>query len=58
MVYKMKPIFGEMLTADFYPDDANGKYIEIAITAPIDTNVLPGEVVLLDKEEYLALIKE
>jgi len=57
MRYKIKPIFGKMATADFYPDDGKGDYIEITITAPVDTNVLPGEVVLLDKDEYLALIK-
>jgi len=57
MRYKMKPIFGKMVTADFYPDDANGDYIQITIAAPYDTNVSPGEVVLLDKDEYLALIK-
>lgn len=54
----IKPIFGKMTTADFYPKDAKGKYIEITITAPFDTKVWPGEVVLLDKDEYLKLKKE
>ena len=54
--FTMKPVFAKMATADFYPEDANGKYIEITVTAPVDTTVLPGDVVILDKDEYLALI--
>ena len=56
--HKMKPIFGKMLTADFYPEGANEEYITITITAPFDTKVLPGDVVLMDKEEYLNLVRD
>ncbi len=55
---KQKPIFARMASADFYPEGAEDKYIEITVTAPFDTIVLPGDVVIIDKDEYLALIKE
>lgn len=54
---RRKPIFAQMASADFYPEGAEEKYIKITVAAPFDTIVLPGEVVIIDKDEYLDLIK-
>lgn len=52
---KQKPIFATMASADFYPEGANEKYIEITVNAPFDTIVLPGKVVIVSEEDYLEL---
>lgn len=56
--FVMKPVFAKMATADFYPEGANEKYIEITVQAPFDTEVFPGDVVILDANEYKKLIQE
>jgi hypothetical protein len=53
---KQQPIFATMACADFYPEGAEEKYIEITVTAPFNTIVFPGEVVIISKEDYLVLI--
>ena len=44
-----------MATADFYPEGVNAKYIEVIITAPFDTEIFAGKVVLMDAKDYKSL---
>lgn len=52
---KMKPTLVSMSSADFYPEGAGGEYIEITVCAPFKTVVLPGNMFLIDEEEYYKL---
>jgi len=54
-IIKQKPIFATMATADFYPEGAEGKYIEITVTAPFDSIPMAGKVVILAEEEFVKL---
>lgn len=37
---------GVIASADFYPDDGDGTYIEITIQAPKSAHVYPGQVTI------------
>lgn len=53
----MKPIFAEISHADFYPEGRDDDLIEIVLSAPADTAVGAGKVVIIDLEAYEQLIK-
>ncbi len=50
-------IFGEMSSADFYPEGREDE-IDIIISAPKNTKITAGKVVIMDIETYSKLTKE
>ncbi len=46
----LKPIFAKVSNVNFYPDGMESEAIEITYTAPKDTEVIAGDVVIVPIE--------
>lgn len=53
---KFNLIFGKMSSADFYPK-GKATEIDIIISAPKDTKIFAGNVVIMDEEIYNELLE-
>lgn len=52
----METIFAEMESADFYPEDLEDNLIRITCTAPGNTHINAGKVVIVSLERYNELV--